>query len=127
MATPTEVSLYQRLGGYDAIAAITDEFLARVHIDPKIGHYWSGQSDDHKRTERQLIVDFLCSASGGPVNYTGRDMRTSHQGLGIDEDDYDVLMVHCIGTLDKFNVSDAEKADVCSFMESLRDGILQEE
>ncbi len=127
MTIPAELSLYERLGGYDAIAAITDDFLARVHTDPKIGHFWSGQSDDTKRSERQLIVDFLCTASGGPVNYTGRDMRLSHQGLGIDESDYDVLMVHCIATLDKFNVSETEKADVCSFMESLRDGIIQED
>ncbi len=127
MATPTELSLYERLGGYDAIAAITDEFLARVHTDPKIGHFWSGQSDDTKRSERQLIVDFLAQASGGPVNYTGREMKTSHQGLGIDENDYDVLMVHCIATLDNFNVSETDKADVCSFMETLRDGIIQED
>ena len=127
MTTPTEVSLYERLGGYDAIAAITDDFLARVHTDPDIGHFWSGQSVDTRRTERQLIVDFLAEASGGPVNYTGREMKRSHQGLGIDERDYDVLMVHCIATLDKFNVSETEKADVCSFMESLRDGIIQED
>lgn len=54
-------------------------------------------------------------------------MRTSHQDLSIEESDYDVLMVHCIATLDKFNVSETEKADVCSFMESLRDGIIQED
>ncbi len=126
MTTPTERTLYERLGGYDAVAAITDEFLVRVHTDPKIGHFWSGQSDDTKRSERQLIVDFLASAAGGPANYTGRDMRLSHQGLGITEGDYDVLMVHCVATLDKFDVTGAEKDDVCSFMETLRDGVIQE-
>ena len=63
MTTPTERTLYERLGGYDAVAAITDDFLVRVHTDPKIGHFWSGQSDDTKRSERQLIVDFLASAA----------------------------------------------------------------
>lgn len=126
MTTQSELSLYERLGGYNAIAAITDDFLARVHNDPEIGHFWSGQSDDTRRSERQLIVDFLAHASGGPVNYTGREMRTAHEGLRIEENDYDVLMVHCIATLDNFSVSETEKADACSFMESLRDGIIQE-
>ena len=126
MTTPTERSLYERLGGYDVLAGITDDFLARVQTDTKIGHFWSGQSDDTRRSERQLIVDFLVQASGGPANYTGREMRTSHQGLGINKDDYDVMMVHCIATMEKFNIAATEQADVCSFMESLRDGILQE-
>ena len=125
MASATEKSLYERLGGYDAIAAVTDSFLERLFADPVIGGYWAGHSDDTKRTERQLIVDYLCDASGGPTFYTGRTMSTSHQGMGISEADYDILMEHCVATLDEFEVPEREKDDVCSFLNGLREEIIQ--
>ncbi len=120
MTDTSEKSLYERLGGYDAIAAVTDDFLERLMSDPVIGYYWAGDSHDTKRRDRQLIVDFMCEATGGPVFYTGRDMKTSHDGLGISEGQYDILMTHCQATLDKFEVPDREKGEVCSFLDSLR-------
>ncbi len=120
MNDPQEESLYTRLGGYDAIAAVTDEFLERLFGDPTIGYYWAGDSNDTKRRDRQLIVDFMCEASGGPVFYTGRDMKISHEGLGISEQQYDILMVHCVATLDKFDVPEREKGEVCDFLNGLR-------
>lgn len=124
MTTSSEPSLYQRLGGYDAIAAVTDEFL-RLMGDPTLGGYWAGHSDDTKRKERQLIVDFFCEATGGPTFYTGRDMKTSHQGLGISESEYDILMTHCVATLDNFEVPEREKNEVCSFLDSLKGQIIE--
>ena len=115
-----ERSLYERLGGYDAIAGITDSFLGRVMGDATVGRYWGGHSEDTKRRERQLIVDFLSEAAGGPSFYTGRDMETSHQGLGINDGEWEIMMRHCIASLDEFAVAEADKNDVCSFMESLR-------
>ncbi len=121
----SEQSLYQRLGGYDGVAAITDDFLRRVMADEKIGYYWAGDSLDTKRRDRQLIVDFLSEASGGPTFYTGRDMKTTHHGLGITTEEYDVLMVHCVARLEACGISDAEKTDVCGFMNSLREDIVE--
>ncbi len=121
----SEQSLYQRLGGYDGVAAITDDFLARVMADQKIGYYWAGDSLDTKRRDRQLIVDFLSEASGGPTFYTGRDMKKTHLGLGITTEEYDVLMVHCVASLEACGVRDAEKTDVCGFMNSLREEIVE--
>ena len=127
MTTPTEESLYKRLGGYDAIAAVTDDFLERVMSDPQIGGYWKGDSNDTKRRDRQLVVDFLCEATGGPVFYTGRDMLTSHEGLGISESDWQVLTRHAVATLDKFEVPEKEKGEVLSFFESLKGDIVEKE
>jgi hemoglobin len=76
-------SLYARLGGYDAIAAATDDLLGRLTGDPQIGIYWRGHSKDSLKRARQLVVDFLCEAFGGPVIYQGRNMMTSHEGLNI--------------------------------------------
>ena len=120
MTDSSEKSLYERLGGYDAIAAVTDDFLERVMGDPVIGYYWAGDGNDTRRRDRQLIVDFLCEGAGGPVFYTGRDMKTTHAGLGISKSEYDILMTHCEATLDKFEVPDREKGEVCSFLDSLR-------
>ena len=63
-----EKSLYHRLGGYDAVAAFVDELLLRLTADPHIGVYWKGKSKDSMKRQRQLVVDFLCAGSGGPVN-----------------------------------------------------------
>ena len=124
MTDPQEESLYTRLGGYDAIAAVTDEFLARLMSDPTIGYYWAGDSNDTKRRDRQFIVDFMCEAAGGPSFYTGRNMKITHEGLGISEHEYDILMEHCVATLDKFEVPEREKNDVCSFLNGLREDIV---
>ena len=75
-------TLYTRLGGYDAIAAVTDDFLARLKTDPQLGRFWAHRGEDGLRREKQLLIDFLCASSGGPLYYTGRDMSTSHKGHG---------------------------------------------
>jgi hemoglobin len=119
-----EISLYERLGGYDTIAGITDSFLDRLANDPDIGYYWAADSLDTKRRDRQLIVDFLCEAAGGPTFYTGRDMKTSHEGLGITDAEYDNMLTHCRATLDEFELPQDVKSDVGGFIESLRPEIV---
>lgn len=47
-------SLYERLGGYDAIAAVTDDLLARLLNDPQLGVFWKGHSENSLRRDRQL-------------------------------------------------------------------------
>jgi hemoglobin len=118
-------NLYHRLGGYDAIAAATDELLARLQSDPQLGDYWKGASDDNQRKARQLIVDFMAEAAGGPTFYTGRDMRTSHLGMHINEDDWDVFMQHSRATLEHFDVAARETDEVLAFFSSLKDEIVE--
>ena len=84
---PAEKSLYQRLGGYDPLAEVTDEFLTGLASDPQLGRFFVGLSDDSKTRVRQHVIDFRCVASGGPCKYTGRDMKTAHTGLNISESD----------------------------------------
>jgi hemoglobin len=125
MKNPTEESLYLRLGGYDAIAAATDDLLARLQGDPRLGPYWKGASDDNQRRARQLIVDFMTEAAGGPAWYTGRDMERSHQGMGIDAGDWDVFMQHAAATLNHFGVAARETDEVLAFFASLEPEIVQ--
>ena len=97
-------SLYKRLGGYDALAAVSDDFLGRLASDPKEGRFFVGLSTDSRNRVRQHIVDFLCVATGGPCKYTGRDMVTVHTGLGITEDDWTTMVGQLQATFNKFKV-----------------------
>ena len=120
-----ENSLYHRLGGYDAIAAFADELLARVLADPQLGVYWKGKCKDSLRKERQVLVDYLCAAAGGPVNYSGRDMKTSHEGLGISESDWNVFAKHAVASLEDLGVPQGEKNDVLALASSLKGDIVE--
>src|SRR5204862_6990050 len=62
-----ERSLYHRLGGYDAIAAFADDLLGRLRNDSQLAVYWKGKYKDSLKKERQLLVDFLVAAFGGPA------------------------------------------------------------
>jgi hemoglobin len=121
-ATPT---LYQRLGGYDVIAAFTDQWLGLVLGDPLLAPYFRGMSNDTKGKARQLIVDFIAASTGGPTIYTGRDMKTLHEGLGISREEYDALLQHAKTTLDAVGVGARERDDVLSWMASLEGDMVE--
>ena len=120
-----QATLYQRLGGYDAIAAATDELLARLMADPLLRDYWKGASSDNRRHARQLIVDFMVEASGGPAYYTGRTMQLSHDGMHINAADWEAFMRHSADTLDHFGVTDPERVEVLAFFTSLEPDIVE--
>ena len=87
-ARSQEKSLYQRLGGYDAIAAVADEFIGRLASDEQEKRFFAGFSNDSKAHIRQLFVDLVCKVTGGPCAYIGRDMKTTHAGIGITKADW---------------------------------------
>ena len=119
-----EAPLYARLGGYDAIAAFVDDLLPRLLNDPELGIYWKGKCKDSLRRDRQLIVDFLCSAFGGPVQYLGRDMKTSHDGLNISEREWMTFEQHVVATLRNLGVSGREYDEVMTATASLKGDVV---
>ena len=125
MPEVAEKSLYERLGGYDAICAATDELLGRLLSDPQLKDYWKGASHDNRRRARQWIVDFMADAAGGPTFYIGRDMKTSHAGMGISESDWNVFMRHGAATLDHLEVPVRETGEVLAFLTSLKGEIVE--
>jgi hemoglobin len=74
-------SLYDRLGGYEAITAVANNLLPRLMGDEQLGRFWEHRGSDGLEREKQLLIDFLCHNAGGPMYYTGRDMLTSHRGM----------------------------------------------
>ena len=117
-------SLYARLGGYDAIAAVVDDFIGRLVADKRFSKFFVGHSEDSLKKIRQHIVDQFCAAAGGPCLYIGRDMKTTHHGLGITSDDWDAAATHLVETLDKFKVPQAEKDELLAFVGTLKKDIV---
>ena len=74
---------------------------------------------------RQLLINFLCASAGGPLNYVGRDMKTSHRGMRINETDWQRFIGHLNATLDKFAVPAAERAAVLGFVDSTKADIVE--
>jgi hemoglobin len=118
-------TLYSRLGGYDAIAAVTDDLLRRLKADPKLERFWKNRGTDGMRREQQLLVDFLCTSAGGPLYYTGRDMKISHEGMGIDQADWRAFVGHLEATLGKFQVPVAERGQILAFVDSTKLDIVE--
>ena len=121
----SEQSLYQRIGGYDAIAAATDDALARLLSDPAIKAYFDHMSRDETRKLRQHFVDFLVEAAGGPAYYIGRDMRTTHVGMGITDAQWDAFVADIGATLDHLQVPEHECSEVLTLMGTLKQEIVE--
>jgi hemoglobin len=120
-----EKSLYERLGGYDAISAVVNELAVRLVTDKKLGVYFKGLSNDSKRRLIAHLTDFVCSATGGPCIYTGRDMKTAHEGLGITEEDWDRFVKITKEVLDKFKVPAREQQEFLQAVAPLKSVIVE--
>ena len=118
-------SLYKRLGGYDAIAAVSDDFIARALGDARIRRMFDGLSTDSKNRFRQHLVEQLCAATGGPCVYTGRSMKASHAGIGITDGDWNAAVGHLVATLDKYRVPDKEKNELLGLLVPMKPDIVE--
>ena len=118
-------TLYERLGGYDAIAAVVNNLLPRLMSDTQLGRFWENRGDDGIEREKQLLIDFLCAHAGGPMLYVGRDNQTSHRGMGISQADWECFIQHLKDTLNHFQLPSAESNDVISFIETTKADIVE--
>lgn len=124
-AAADQPTLYKRLGGYDAIAAVTDEFIARLAGDQQTKRFFIGFSDDSKTRIRQLVVDLVCNKSGGPCIYIGRDIKTAHAGSGITKADWDRSVTLFVETLNKFKVPEPEQKELAGLILPLEKDIVE--
>ena len=94
-------SLYQQLGEQQGIETIVEEMLYRVGGDERIAHHFDGV--DIMRVHK-LISEQVCDLSGGPCDYSGEDMKTSHRNMGVDNADFNALVEHLIAAMEKEDV-----------------------
>jgi hemoglobin len=124
-APPKEKTLYQRMGGYDVIAAVVDDFIKQLGQDPAFKRFGGGRSMDSLHRTRQLVVDQICYLAGGPCDYLGRDTKTAHVGLGITQEEWDLSTKHFRTALDDQKVPEPEQKDFLAMIEKLRNDIVE--
>jgi hemoglobin len=117
-------SLYERLGGKTAISAVVDDFVARCAADARINGKFA--RTDIARLKESL-VDQVCEAAGGPCTYSGRDMRTTHDGMAVTAGEFDALVEDLVATLDGFSVPEAEKGELLGVLGPMRADIVEVE
>jgi hemoglobin len=117
-------TLYKRLGGYDTLAAVTDDLITRLAADPQLSKFFVGLNDESKKRVRQHFIDFLCANTGGPCLYLGQDMKAAHKGLRITEGEWKASVTDLTATLDKFKVPDKEKSEVLAAIGGLKSQIV---
>jgi hemoglobin len=120
-----KTSLYDRLGGYSAIAAVTDDLMRRMVSDQRLGKYFIGHGDDSRKRLRQDMVNMICQATGGPCLYTGRDMKTVHAGLGIGGVEWQSMITLLIGALDDFKVGDGDQKEILNLLAAIKGDIVE--
>ena len=119
-----KTTLYERLGRYDGIARITDEYLRGVRSDPQLARF-IGRGTDSLVRARQLLKEQLCAMTGGPCAYVGRDMKTAHGGLGITEADWSLNMKYMSAAVAKAHVADGDRDEFLALIEALKQQIVE--
>ncbi|OUS10501.1 group 1 truncated hemoglobin [Gammaproteobacteria bacterium 53_120_T64] len=117
-------SLYERLGGYDGISSFACILLVRLQSDSQLGRFWAHRGDDGIAREKQLLIDYLCSVTGGPVYYRGRDMKLSHQGMGISDSDWAIFLEHAGAAMKSLGLAKQECDEIVAFVLSLKKDIV---
>lgn len=121
-STMKEASLYERLGGKDAITAVVDEFVANVAADKAINKFFAGADIPHLK---KMLVEQICEATGGPCKYSGMDMKSAHKGMGISNAEFNALVGDLVKALDKFKVPEKEKNELLGALAVLKGAIVE--
>lgn len=125
--TSPSLSLYDRLGGVYAIAAVVDDFIDRIMENPRLNANPLVDEAHHRVSRagfKYLVIEQVCWAAGGPQKYTGRNMHDSHAHLKITSGEWDVFLEDLRTTLDKFQVPAAEQGELFAIVESTKGDIV---
>ena len=135
-------TLYDRLGGKEAIHMLVDDFVARVAADPAIKARFDFKNSPRTKafiargvppplaemqavgTLKTYLTEQICEAAGGPCSYVGRNMKVTHAGMGITSAEFDTVVRHLVAALDKFKVPAAEKNDLLTALGGMKPQIV---
>ncbi|GDY06993.1 group 1 truncated hemoglobin [Planctomycetia bacterium] len=123
----SQPSLYERLGGVYAIAAVVDDFIDRIMVDSRLNANPKVDEAHHRVSKagfKYLVTEQVCWAAGGPQIYTGKSMRDSHAHLDITELEWQSFLDDLRQTFDKFEVPAAERAELFAIVESTKSDIV---
>jgi hemoglobin len=117
----SQASLYDRLGGVNAIRVVVDDFVGFVAADDRINRYFAKTDVPNLK---QNLVDQICQGTGGPCTYKGRDMVTTHKGMNISDADFGALVEDLIKSLDKNKVPAKEKNELLGILGPMKPAIV---
>ena len=123
-SAPPEPTLYQRLGGREAIKLVVDDFVANMAADPRVNGRFKGLDAARVAKLQTNLADQICDATGGPCAYLGRDMKTVHTGMGITEAEWNATVEDLVKSLDKFKVKPKEQQELLSALGVLKKDIV---
>jgi hemoglobin len=123
-AAAPQKSLYERLGGLEAITAVVDEFIKNLAADERVNKKLAKSGMNVPRIRLHLIEQ-VCEATGGPCKYTGLSMKASHKNMGVTEGEFNAVVEDLVKALDKFNVPAQEKSELLGALAAMKDDIVE--
>lgn len=118
-------TLFERLGGKDAVDAAVNKFYVKVLADDRIKHFFDGVDMQRQANHQKM---FLTYAFGGAPNFSGRSMREAHKRLaeemGLTDEHFDAVVENLGSTLQELGVADDLIAEVAAIAQSIRDDVL---
>lgn len=119
-ATQTQ-TLFNRIGGMNAVNAAVDIFYAKVIQDERINHFFRHID---MATQSGKLKAFLAYAFGAPMNYSGKSMRAAHQHMHLTELHFDAVAGHLVTTLQELNVPQEIIDEVVAIAVSTKNDVL---
>jgi len=123
-SAPPEPTLYQRLGGREAIKLVVDDFVATMAADPRVSGRFKDLDAARVFKLQTNLADQICDAAGGPCAYLGRDMKTTHTGMGITEAEWTATVEDLVKSLNKFKVGQKEQQELLGALGAMKKDIV---
>lgn len=121
---PSGPTLYQRLGGREAIKGVVDDFVANMAADPRVNGRFKGLDAGRVAKLQTNIADQICDATGGPCAYLGRDMKATHAGMGITDAEWNAAVEDLVKSLNKFRVGAKEQQELLAILGPMKKDII---
>jgi hemoglobin len=117
-------TLYDRLGGKDGVDAIADAFSKNLLADPRVNKYFK-KSKDGLSHFKQMVSEQVCQLAGGPCQYSGKDMKEAHKGMGVADAQFDAVVEDLKLALDEKGVSEQDKSELFAALAPMRADIVE--
>lgn len=122
---PTPKSLFERLGGQEAITKVVDTLLKNIQADAKINKRFAKTTGARLEKFKQNLVEQICEASGGPCHYQGKEMKATHKGMKIKEDEWNAFILDLKAALDEAKIGETEQSDLIAVLAPMKDDVVE--
>jgi len=128
---PPPRTLYDRIGGEATIVAFVDDLIERVMADPAVNFTRTGTTRPWRATPAKVaqlkarLIQFFGTATGGPQQYEGEDLRTAHRGMQISAAQFDAFVKDVAASLEHVGVKEKERKEMLEVLQSARGSIVE--